>query len=315
MLTWKKKGLIFSPDANYPWMHSHAQCPYPLLLDKIIRVYFSTREAYHNGLSRAYGGYVDLDRNDLTKVIDIAVLPLTPLGRLGEFDEFGSMPGSVIRINHNYLLYYCGWSRSTSTPYNWAIGVAESDDAKQFTRCGNGPILGPTINEPYLQACPIVYEFDHGKFEMYYLSGVKWISAGEKLESQYLLMRATSDDGFIWRRDGIPLLPISVEHESQTSAAIFEYGGKYHMLFSFRYGLDFRTTPSRGYRIGYAWSKDRIIWHRDDSKAGLTCSDQGWDSLMVSYPHILRIDGKLIMFYCGNDFGKAGFGIAEADIN
>jgi predicted GH43/DUF377 family glycosyl hydrolase len=124
-------------------------------------------------------------------------------------------------------------------------------------------------------------------------------------------MRATSEDGFIWKRDARPLLPTCVDHESQTSAAIFERNGIFHMLFSFRHGLDFRTNPSHGYRIGYAWSHDRITWNRDDKKAGLSCSDNGWDCSMVAYPHILEIDGKLILFYCGNEFGKGGFGIAE----
>ena len=30
---------------------------------------------------------------------------------------------------------------------------------------------------------------------------------------------------------------------------------------------------------------------------------------MVAYPHITKIT-KLIMFYCGNDFGEEGFGYA-----
>jgi hypothetical protein len=32
---------------------------------------------------------------------------------------------------------------------------------------------------------------------------------------------------------------------------------------------------------------------------------------MVSYPHILELDGKTYMFYIGNGVGKEGFGIAE----
>jgi hypothetical protein len=314
MFAFKKKGLIFSANGRLSWMYSHAQCPFPLVLGDIVRVYFATREAYAGKQSRAHGGYVDLDRNNLTKILDISNSPIVSLGGLGEFDEFGSMPGSVVFFKNRFILYYCGWSRGTSVPYDWAIGMAESIDAKHFIRLGKGPVLGATVSEPYLQACPVVYQFSPGELEMYYLSGVNWISDHGKPESQYLLMRATSLDGVNWVRDGLPIIPISVEHESQTSAAVFEHLGRYHMFFSYRYGLGFRTNPSRGYRIGYAWSSDRVIWHRDDSKARLSCSDQGWDSLMVGYPSILKIDGRYFIFYCGNDFGKAGFGIAEIDV-
>ena len=44
-------------------------------------------------------------------------------------------------------------------------------------------------------------------------------------------------------------------------------------------------------------------------------SENGWDSEMVCYPHILKIDGKYQMFYCGNGFGFEGFGYAELDGN
>jgi len=32
---------------------------------------------------------------------------------------------------------------------------------------------------------------------------------------------------------------------------------------------------------------------------------------MMCYPQLLEVDGKMLMFYCGDDFGKEGFGIAE----
>jgi hypothetical protein len=34
---------------------------------------------------------------------------------------------------------------------------------------------------------------------------------------------------------------------------------------------------------------------------------------MIEYPHIARINDKYIMFYCGNHFGKEGFGYAELE--
>jgi hypothetical protein len=44
--------------------------------------------------------------------------------------------------------------------------------------------------------------------------------------------------------------------------------------------------------------------------AGLEVSQSGWDSEMVAYPHVFELNGRTHMFYCGNHFGKEGFGWA-----
>jgi hypothetical protein len=54
-----------------------------------------------------------------------------------------------------------------------------------------------------------------------------------------------------------------------------------------------------------------ITWKRDDSQAGIDVSESGWDSDMICYPHIAKINDKYVMFYCGNNFGQDGFGYAE----
>jgi hypothetical protein len=53
-----------------------------------------------------------------------------------------------------------------------------------------------------------------------------------------------------------------------------------------------------------------IDWQRDDSKAGIDVSDEGWDSEMQSYPHIFELDGRIYMAYLGNQVGREGFGLA-----
>jgi hypothetical protein len=82
------------------------------------------------------------------------------------------------------------------------------------------------------------------------------------------------------------------------------------MFFCYRHGRDYRNKK-RGYRIGYASSGDLVTWERDDQRAGLVPSVQGWDSEMVSYPHLCEIDGRIYMFYLGNAVGRHGFGLAK----
>lgn len=314
MFKWHKRGRIFAPDGNHTWMYSHAQCPFTLDFGEFIRVYFATREKYQNGQCRAFGGFVDLDKNDLHRVIRISPQPLMDLGGLGEFDEFGSMPISVVRHNGEYLLYYVGWSRRVSVPYDWEIGLAKSADGERFTKVGQGPLLGSTLHEPYLNSTPVVYKIAETDWHMFYHTGLRWLKAGDKLESQYIIKHATSIDGLAWNRNTAQIIPFKVENECQTTPAIMKLDGRYHMFFCYRHGLDFRYTRGKAYRIGYASSDDLINWSRDDSKAGLDVSEAGWDSEMIEYPHITNINGKYLMFYCGNHFGKEGFGYAELEI-
>jgi predicted GH43/DUF377 family glycosyl hydrolase len=313
MFKWTKKGQIFSPKKNFPWMFSHAQCPFPLEFDNFIRVYFATREDYKGGMCRAYGGFVDLDKSTF-KVINISSQPLMGLGGIGEFDEFGSMPISVVRHKGEYYLYYVGWTRHFSVPYDWEIGFAKSVDGERFEKVGKGPLLGPALNEPYLNSTPVVYKFDDDNWHMFYHTGVRWIKEGDKLESQYVIKHATSNNGLDWNRNDVQVIPFKVENECQTTPAIMKLGDRYHMFFCYRYGLDFRAEKDKSYRIGYAYSDDLFTWIRDDSKAGIDVSETGWDSQMIEYPHVLEINGKHIMFYCGNHFGKEGFGYAELEI-
>jgi hypothetical protein len=122
---------------------------------------------------------------------------------------------------------------------------------------------------------------------------------------------ATSSDGINWQKLNRDLIESRIEDdEAQASPDVFFLNGKYHMFFCYRHGLNFRGRE-KGYRIGYASSIDLINWTREDDKVGIDVSDEGWDSEMISYPHVFELDGKINMFYLGNQVGKYGFGMAE----
>jgi len=96
---------------------------------------------------------------------------------------------------------------------------------------------------------------------------------------------------------------------------VFEKDDKYHMFFCYKEALDFRKNNERSYRIGYASSDDLENWDRNDSLCGIEVSKTGWDSGMLCYPHVFELDGKTYMLYCGNDFGREGFGLAVLEEN
>ena len=66
----------------------------------------------------------------------------------------------------------------------------------------------------------------------------------------------------------------------------------------------------KGYRLGYAESIDGIKWIRKDNEMNLDVSKDDFDNEMICYSSVIEINGKLVMFYNGNGFGKTGFGYA-----
>jgi predicted GH43/DUF377 family glycosyl hydrolase len=310
---WKKKGLIFAPDGRYEWMQSYAQNPSVLILEDRLRVYFTCRpKKDKDGNVCAVTTFVDLDKHDPSEVIYVHDRPILSLGGRGTFDQFGVMPGVVMKVGNEVWLYYVGWMRCQGVPYNHAIGLAISgDDGEVFRRFGRGPLFGRTVNEPFLQNSPYVCK-QKDIFHMWYSSGIEWIEYKGRMESIYVLMHAISQDGIRWERESVSCVPYLVEAECQTNPSVIKISDRYHMWFCYRCGVDFRNAE-RGYRIGYAWSDDLITWHRDDASGELLPSEEGWDSQMVCYPCIVNVDGVIYMFYSGNYFGRDGFGYAVLD--
>jgi predicted GH43/DUF377 family glycosyl hydrolase len=307
---WQKKGLIFCPDGRHRWMMSHAQNPCALLLEDRIRVYFTCRPRPDpKGLFSSLTTFVEIDRDAPLNVLRVNDHPLLELGGLGAFDQFGCMPGAVLRVAEEIWMYYVGWMRCEGAPYSHAIGLAISrDGGVTFERYAEGPVIARTPNEPFLQNSPFVAIID-GAFHMWYSSGIRWLIDQGRPESVYVLMHATSRDGINWFRDGVPMIASLTENECQTNPSILRYNGRYHMWFCYRAGTDFRNS-SRGYRIGYAISDDLTAWTRKDEMSVLEPSPSGWDSEMVCYPNVFPKDDELWMLYSGNHFGRDGFGLA-----
>lgn len=316
MFKWKKLGLLFSPQKTEQreWLQEFAQAPCVLSFDNFIRVYFSCRpRADANGQYVSYSSYVDLDKNNLFENQRLADSPILSLGKLGTYDEFGTYPVSVVKHNNEYRAYYAGWTRCESVPFNVAIGMAVSkNEGKTFERLGDGPILSYSSDEPFILSGPKIRWFNN-KWYLFYIAGRKWVMDKGKPEPVYKIRMATSEDGINWIKANKDLIPSRVEeNEAQASPDVFYKNGKYHMFFCYRFSTEYRSHKN-GYRIGYAYSTDLIHWTRDDSKVGIDVSEEGWDSEMISYPHIFELNNKLYMLYLGNQVGRQGFGIAELE--
>lgn len=316
MFRWKKLGRVFNPQeiSSRPWLKEFAQAPSVLLFDDFIRIYFSCRpQPDINGQYVSYSAFIDVNRNNLFDIISVSENPILTLGELGTFDEFGTYPTSVIRDKEKVIAYYGGWTRCESVPFNVAIGRAESaDGGVNFVKTGAGPILSYTSDEPFVISGPKIRRFNQ-EWQLWYIAGKKWIPNAGRPEPVYRIRMATSADGINWKKHNKDLISVRLEeNECQASPDVFFYNGKYHMFFCYRYSLNYRSKEG-GYRIGYAKSDDMFSWTRDDSKAGIDISDEGWDNEMISYPHVFELDGKIYLLYLGNQVGRFGFGLAELE--
>ncbi len=310
---WKKLGRVFNPleIEGLSWMREYSQAPSVLIFDQFIRVYFSCRPLPNNGKYVSYTGYVDLNRTDLFEILNISKTPVLELGKPGTFDEFGTYPTSVIRRGDDVLAYYGGWTRCESVPFNVAIGMAISrDNGETFEKIGEGPVISYSILEPFIISGPKIRRFN-GQWYLWYIAGRKWIENAGKPEPVYKIRMASSNDGIIWVKNEKDLIESKLEeNECQASPDVIFYKNKYHMFFCYRYSLDYRGKKN-GYRIGYAYSDDMMNWIRDDTKTGINISEEGWDSEMISYPHVFELDNRIYMLYLGNEVGRFGFGLAQ----
>lgn len=316
-MKWSKLGQIFDP-REHPLPSNcfgFAQSPQTLVMDDRVRVYFSTREKDKTGKFLSHVAFVDFDRS-LQSVLGVSNHTVIELGELGCFDEHGIFPVNMVRDGDRVLAYTTGWNRKVSVSADAAIGLAIShDNGLTFQKYGKGPVLGASLYEPFLIGDAYVASYG-GIFHMWYIFGSKWIKAEASAQADrvYKIAHATSEDGVNWRREGRQIIADRVNaNECQALPTVFYRHEKYHMYFCHRQAHGFRTQSENAYRIGYASSSDMINWERDDGKAGLDVSKDGWDSMMQCYPHTFDLDGKIYMLYNGNEFGKYGFGLAVLD--
>jgi len=312
---WDKRGLLFEPDRHgLPvGCTDFAQSPQALVFDDFVRIYFSTREQDATGKYLSHVAFVDCDL-ELRKVLRVAPHPVVSLGGPGCFDEHGIFPMHVGRHENRVYGYTCGWSRRVAVSVETAIGLVLSDDeGRSFQRIGPGPILGPSLREPFLVGDPFVL-VDGGRWDMWYIFGTRWLGTDptdQNPDRVYKIAHAWSRDGVSWERDGICVIADRLgSDECQALPTVIRIEGLYHMIFCYRHATDFRQNRERGYRLGYACSADGLAWTRDDARVGIEVTPGAWDSDMQCYPHLVRCDGRVYLLYNGNEFGRYGFGVA-----
>ena len=296
-MKWIKKGLIIRPAGNLDWMVTHAMLPFAERIGgDLYRIYFSGRDRFNRSLI----GYVEVNINEPEKILYITEKPVLGLGALGCFDDNGVTPSWVVNYNDNKYLYYIGWNAGATVRMGLVAGLAISrDGGKMFTRLSRGPLLERTVAEPYsILTAPCVL-IENEIWRMWYVSGVEWV---DKDTPRYNIKCSESRDGINWDREGIVCIDFkSPDENALARPCVIKENGIYKMWYSYK---------GENYRIGYAESKDGIIWERKDDEARIDVSESGWDSEMIEYAFVFEHKQIKYMLYNGNDYGKEGIGYA-----
>ena len=112
----------------------------------------------------------------------------------------------IVKVKNTYYMYYTGRDNSADTPYTqarWSIGLAFSNDLKNWTKFEKNPIISYSQLEPSWEGHfifdPTVY-YGENKFQMLY--------AGYN-EKTWNIGLSFSENGMEWRQfEGNPVVAI-----------------------------------------------------------------------------------------------------------
>ncbi len=303
-MRWRKLGRVFCPAGDVEWMRSHAANPVADPLDeRIVRIFFSPRDAKN----RSSIAWLELDMREPTRVVRVCEDPVLRPGEPGAFDDSGCSVGCVIRNGSERLLYYLGWNLGVTVPWRNAIGLAVSvDGGERFVRTSLAPIVDRSAVDPYTLSYPWVIREgrrEGAAWHMWYGSHLRW--GGSLSDMDHRIKHAGSADGRTWSRDGrVVIEPAGADEYAFARPCVVRDGSTYRMWYSFR---------GTAYRIGYAESQDGLAWRRLDDQAGIAPSPGEWDGDELSYPSVFDHNGQRYLLYCGDGYGRSGFGIAVLD--
>ena len=301
-MRWRRLGRVFCSEGQHAWMTTHAQTPFAERIDGgLHRIYFTARDA----ANRSHVGWLELDIARPDRVLRLCREPLLAPGAAGAFDDAGAMMSCVVCDGDMRHFFYTGWSVRTSVPYHLAIGAANGPRAGENPIANKlpGPVVERSPADPLFCASPAVL-LEGGLWRMWYVSAVGWPVVRGRITPSYDIRYGESDDGIEWRRSGRVALKLERDEVGFSRPCVVRDGQAYVMWCSVR-------AQDGGYRLTCARSADGRDWIRDDAHAQLEPSTGAWDAEMVAYPQVFTHGDDQYLLYCGNGYGRAGFGLAR----
>lgn len=304
-MAWRRKGKICGNDTwNLEWHKLNTQLPISYLINSNkLRLFITLCDSKNRGRL----GFVDVNPDNPSEIIDYSQNPLLDLGKQGYFDENGVVSTALLEDNGKLYMYYCGFQKHVNYPYSSLAGVAVSTDGGQsFARVKETPLLERKDGEMFIRTGVGIYKYDD-VYRLYYASGNEWIPVNDKLVPKYSFRYIDSDSPICFDGDSKKLFPLENDEFGMTSPQIFKMNTRYGMVYSLR-------TISKGYHMGYAASQDGINFYRDDEVMNFERPSGEFDSEMICYGKCYKHGDRIYLFYSGNHYGMDGIGWAELEI-
>lgn len=301
-MVFERRGKICdSVSLGLPWAGKNVMTPLPMILPTgDVRVYLTICDMDNVGRV----GFVDLDGRNPSTIKAVSTVPVLNTGMPGAFDEHGVLPTSLLNVDGRLYLYYSAYQRQISVPYTILSGLAVSDDGGlTFSRVSDCPILERCDTQMFQRSAIEVMKHG-GKYLMWYTAGMGWQDNGGHIVPRYDIEYLESDDFRVWTAKPKVSLALRDDEFGLTMPQVRFSGSVFRMIYSIR-------SVSKGYRLGYAESKDGVSFIRMDEKLVFAPSESGWDSEMICFGKIITVGGRTYLFYCGNHYGIGGMGWAE----
>lgn len=245
------------------------------------------------------------------------------LGAKGAFDEYWCVLPCVHRIGGRWHLYYTGRHAHTGDGLQsfTGVGLAVSDDLRQWTRHSDTPVLRGDGFERWPDNRGVaggarILELPQADGSV--LLRMHYTLANGKPHQDFIVHQekhsvvAHSRDGITWtdRRIVLSARP-EADYESAATIAlnVWRSGDEWRALYA---GISARNGA---YTICEARSADGLAWDRGapGENIALPHGKAAWENKMTTYPNVIAENGKLRLFYCGNGYGATGIGTALAE--
>jgi len=294
-------------------MAEFAQAPATLVLDDLVRVYFSCRPAQDEraSTSATLRGLTSTGRTS----------PASSPSRTGRSWSLGASARST-SSGHTRVRdpRRDGRARLLRRLDPLRIGPLRRRHRKRPERrrranvreARRWPVLGRSPDEPFVVSGPKIRRFGDA-WVLFYIAGRTWKVAAGRPEPVYRIRMANSVNGIDWTRHNADLVEPRLEADEAQASPERDLRGRHlpHvLLLSTERGLP-QPTERLPHRV--CLEPDLVTWTRDDARAGIDVSGEGWDAEMLSYPHVFELDGRTYLAYLGNGVGRRGFGLAVLD--
>jgi hypothetical protein len=297
-MSWSDLGLIYAVSNLSDWQASHAYVPTALDMADRIRVFVAFWG--HDLIGRL--GFIDVGLDDPRRILGVSDRPLLELGAAAAFDQDGVTPMTAVRVGAKLRLYYAGWRRRTGSTMRYSLftGLAISNDATHFERISTLPVIGPGSSSTVVRTCGAILPVSEG-WRCYLAEDVGQIEFDGKFTPSYRLSTMISPDGLHWPDRGEEVFPVSKAIFGYGRSAVWRTDSKYQGLFSVR-------RCDGGYQaIEYSTSMDGVLWSPPSRTGMAFCGEHTRDGQQqVCFPSLVFQGGRILMFYSGDDFGRAG---------